>query len=103
MARTNSRVDLEMYVNKMIDGVPHLARTHDISRGGVRVHKLLEPMAREDAHIALEFVLPGTGEVIWAEATLVHEDKRAVGLKFINLAPRDGALIQAYVDRAPTN
>lgn len=100
MARNDSRIEIDLYINKMIDGVPHLARTTDISKSGVRVRRLLEPDAREDAHIALEFVLPGSNEVIWAEAQVVHHTADRTGLRFVDLAPRDGALIQAYVDRA---
>ena len=61
MPRVNRRIPVDLYVNKMINGVPFLARTRDLSREGVFVHRLLEPVAPNGAHIAVEFALPGTG------------------------------------------
>lgn len=98
MARKNRRIPLDMYINKMIDGVPFLARTRDISREGVFVHRLLEPDTAPEAHIALEFVLPGTSEVIWAEAEVVHGDRsQGLGLRFRDLTPRQARMIDDFV------
>ena len=99
MIRTHARVTADLYINKMIDGVPHLARSSDISRGGIYVNSLLEPDARDGAHISLEFVLPGTDEVIWAEARIAHgSHDGGAGLEFVDLPPRHADLIEAYVD-----
>ncbi len=100
MARQTRRVPIDMYCNKMINGVPFLARTRDISREGIYVHRLLEPSAPRDAHIAVEFCLPGTQEVIWAEAEVVHLRDGGQGLRFAHLTPRQSALIQRFVDNS---
>ncbi|MCA9547744.1 MAG: PilZ domain-containing protein [Myxococcales bacterium] len=101
MGRVNRRAPLDLYINKVVDGVPFLARTRDISRGGVYVERLLEPLAHLDAPVAVEFVLPESDEVIWAEAEVVHGDpERGVGLRFKGLDPYFAGLIGAYVAHA---
>lgn len=97
--RRNRRVPLDIYVNKMINGVPFLARTRDISRGGVYVHRLIEPEVPPTARIALEFALPGSEEVIWAEALVVHGDDGAsgVGLRFVDLTPRQDEILGDFI------
>lgn len=103
MPRMNRRVPLDMYINKMIDGVPYLARTRDISREGVFVHQLLEPRAPEDVHIAVEFMLPGCDEVIWAEAEVIHgADGEGQGLRFRDLTPRQSRIIEDFVSNSST-
>ncbi len=98
MPRQNRRVPLDMYCNKMVNGVPFLARARDISRDGLYLHRLIEPKSPQQAHIAVEFCLPGTEEVIWAEADVVHGLDRGQGLRFRHLTPRQTALIRTFVD-----
>ena len=100
--RVEHRKPLDIYVNKMINGVPHLARTRNISRQGVYLHRLLEPRTPAQARIALEFVLPGTDEVLWLDAEIVHgrNTRKGVGLRFVDLSPRDEALLRGYLDEA---
>jgi len=99
-ARQDDRVPVDFYVNKMINGVPHLARTKDISRQGLYLHRLLEPQTPPRARISLEFMLPGSEEIIWTEAIVVHgrNTRRGVGLRFIDLSPRQAELIDAYLE-----
>jgi hypothetical protein len=100
-ARQETRVSVDFYVNKMINGVPHLARTKDISRKGLYLHRLLEPQTPPRARISLEFMVPGTDEIIWTEAVVVHgrNTRRGVGLRFVDLSPRQAEIIDAFVDQ----
>jgi hypothetical protein len=99
MARQNRRVPLDMYCNKMVNGVPFLARSRNISREGLYLHRLLEPRAPDAAHIAVEFCLPGTTEVIWAEADIIHgAEREGHGLRFLHLTPRQSELIDGFVN-----
>ncbi len=98
--RHGDRAPLDVYVNKVIDGVPHLARTRNISRGGLFLHRLLEPAAPDGARIAVEIVLPGHDDVLWVDAEVVRDDRGGAGLRFVDLAPRDAAVIDAYVSSA---
>lgn len=98
--RVNRRVPLDIYVNKVIDGVPFLARTKNLSRGGLYLHRLLEPTGRRPRTVAIEFALPGTKEVIWAEVDLVHDERPGdggVGLRFRHLTPRQERLIEGFI------
>ncbi len=97
MPRVNRRIPVDLYVNKMINGVPFLARTRDLSREGVFVHRLLEPQAPNGAHIAVEFALPGTAEVIWAEDDIVHDTDNGQGLRFRELTPKQTRLIEDFI------
>ncbi|MEZ4463163.1 MAG: PilZ domain-containing protein [bacterium] len=101
MARQSPRLPIDLYVNKFINGVPHLARTRDLSREGIFLHRLLEPRVPSDAQVAVEFELPG-GAVIWAEAEVIYQDagNGGVGLRFKDLAPRDRRRIDALVAEA---
>lgn len=98
MSRRNRRVPIDIYINKMINGVPFLARTRDISQDGLYVHRILEPGTPEGAHLAVEFELPGSDEVIWTEAERVHGDPDAgFGLRFRDLSARQRRLIAEFI------
>lgn len=97
--RKNVRIPLDLYFNKMINGVPHLARIKNISREGLYLHRILEPQTPPGAHLAVEFVLPNSDEVIWAEAEVVHSrGEDGQGLHFIDLAPRFARSIERYIE-----
>lgn len=98
MSRANRRVPIDIYLNKMINGVPFLVRTRDISRDGIYVHRVIEPDAPAGAHLALEFQLPGTRETIWTEAEKVHGERDAgLGLRFKDLSARQAQLLDDFV------
>ena len=101
MARAHKRVAMDLFINKLVDGIPFMARTRNISEGGVFVDRLLEPTTDGASHIALEFMLPGSDEVIWAEAEVAFDvPQRGVGLRFTRLDPFQAALIADYVHAA---
>ena len=88
MRRRNERVQAGFYLNKVVDGTPYLAHVRDISLSGVYLHRLIEPTFSPNSRLAIEFTLPGSPNVWWADVDLVREDKeRGVGLAFRNLTP----------------
>ena len=100
--RKQQRVNLDIYLNKYVAGVPYMARTSDISREGVGLAHLIEPnMAGR--RIGLQFQLPGSEEVIYAEGEIVREwadldhSKEGSGVKFTLLTERHRRLIEQYV------
>ncbi len=96
--RLNRRVPVDMYVNKMINGVPHLARVTNLSRDGLFLKRVLEPQTAPGAHLAVEFLLPDSDEVIWTEAEVVHSHgETGQGLRFIDLAPRFARAISRFI------
>lgn len=98
--RLDQRVPVDFYVNKMINGVPHLTRTKNLSRQGLYLHRLLEPQTPPKARISLEFLLPGSEEIIWTEVEVMHgrNTRRGVGLRFVDLAPRHAELIDQFIE-----
>ena len=98
--RRASRAPLDIYLNKFVGGVPYLSRAADISPEGLRVARLLEPEHR-GRRVGLQFQLPGSAEVIYAEGEVVRdwaEGPRAEGssIRFTLLTERHRRLIQSY-------
>jgi hypothetical protein len=101
--RKNNRVPLDIYLNKYVAGVPHMARSADISREGVALARLIEP-AMNGKRVGLQFQLPGSEEVIYAEGEVVREwaklgGKEGSGVKFTLITERHRRLIDQYVTR----
>ncbi len=100
--RKTSRVPLDIYLNKYVAGVPYMARTADISREGVGVAHLIEPEL-SGKRVGLQFQLPGSEEVIYAEGEIVREwcelAEEGSGIKFTLLTDRHRRLIDSYVNR----
>lgn len=105
--RKNARVPLDIYVNKYMEGVPYLSHAADISQEGVSLSRLIEP--EQDARrVGLQFQLPGSEEVIYAEGEVVREWVEASprrnersGVRFTLLTERHRQMIDAYVARGP--
>jgi len=104
--RKSQRVPVDIYLNKFVSGVPYMARAADISAEGVNLAKLIEPQ-HDKKRIGLQFQLPGSEEVIYAEGEVVREwlDGRrtdGTGIRFTLLTERHRRLIQRFIDeRAP--
>lgn len=98
--RKHNRVPLDIYLNKYVAGVPYMARTADISREGVALANLIEPDL-SGKRVGLQFQLPGSEEVIYAEGEIVREwlstGAEGSGVKFTLLTERHRRLIEQYV------
>ena len=101
--RKQDRVALDIYLNKYVAGVPYMARTADISREGVALAHLIEP-EQSGKRVGLQFQLPGSEEVIYAEGEVVREWAEAgetavqgSGVKFTLLTERHRRMIDQYV------
>lgn len=98
MRRYQERVLTDFYVNKVVNGVPYLARTRDLSLSGVYLHRLIEPRHPHNASVALEFAFPGSDEVHWADVDVVRsDDEKGFGLRFRELAPRVARTLETYL------
>jgi c-di-GMP-binding flagellar brake protein YcgR len=102
--RKNARVPLDIYLNKYMGGVPYMVRTADISQEGVSLARLIEP-EREARRVGLQFQLPGSQEVIYAEGEVVREwvesspRHERSGVRFTLLTERHRRMIDDYVTR----
>ncbi|MCY1022968.1 PilZ domain-containing protein [Pyxidicoccus sp. MSG2] len=103
--RKARRAPLDIYLNKYMGGVPYMSRAADISQEGVSLARLLEPQ-HEAKRVGLQFQLPGSEEIIYAEGEVVREWVEAAsakrersGVRFTLLTERHRKMIDAYVDR----
>ncbi|QDF05140.1 hypothetical protein BHS04_18300 [Myxococcus xanthus] len=102
--RKNKRAPLDIYLNKYMGGVPYMSRAADISQEGLSLARLIEPQ-HEAKRIGLQFQLPGSEEIIYAEGEVVREwaelgaKRERSGVRFTLLTDRHRKMIDAYVDR----
>ncbi|MFZ5467991.1 MAG: PilZ domain-containing protein [Myxococcota bacterium] len=98
--RRTDRAPLDIFLNKYVSGVPYMARTSDISSEGVNLAHLIEPQFA-GKRVGLQFQLPGSEEVIYAEGEVVREwiDARTEGsgIRFTLLTERHRRLIDQYI------
>ena len=102
--RKNPRAPLDIYVNKYIQGVPYMARTSDISPEGLSLAHLIEPQ-HAGKRVGLQFQLPGSEEVIYAEGEIVREwvgaaDHGGSGIRFTLMTERHRKMVSSYVEKA---
>jgi len=96
--RLEARVPVDMILNKLIKGRPYLCRASNISRQGLPVHRVHEPLSRE-TNVGLQFMLPGCDRVITCAGKIVfeHEWLSANGIWITSIAPEHQELIDGYV------
>lgn len=103
--RKNNRVPLDIYLNKYVAGVPYMARAADISSQGLGLARLIEPELH-GKRVGLQFQLPGSEEVIYAEGEVVREwidqdsEGEGAGVRFTLLTERHRRLIEQFCARA---
>jgi hypothetical protein len=98
--RMTPRAHVDIYLNKYVGGIPYMARASDISPQGVRLAHLIEPQ-HNGKQVGVQFQLPGSTEVIYAEGEIVREWMRVkgqgYGIRFTGLHERHRKLIDAFV------
>ena len=86
-----------LFVNKHIEGLPHLARVLDLSESGMMVRKILEP-ALARTFFAVELGIPWTNERFWIWTRCVRDWGDLQALRFLGLATEEQARLAAIVD-----
>jgi hypothetical protein len=103
--RKTGRAPLDIYLNKYVSGVPYMARTSNISPEGVSLSQLIEPQ-HLCKKVGLQFQLPGSAEVIYAEGEVVREwaesKHEGSGVRFTLLSQRHRQMISAFVEHNHT-
>ncbi len=101
--RKAHRAAVDIYLNKYVEGVPYLARASDISPASLSLAHLIEPHHR-DKRVGLQFQLPGSAELIYAEGEVVRRwsGKKCDGsvVRFTLIAERHRKMIDKFVERA---
>src|SRR5262245_32036446 len=97
--RTDERRSVDVFVNRFLNGYPYLCRATDISRSGMRLWPLIEPMNETPRFMGLQFQLPGRTDVITAsgEAVFAEADGGAVGVRFTRLPANAVDLIDRFI------
>jgi hypothetical protein len=98
--RTTPRASLgTIFLNKYIDGFPHLVKLVDVSAGGMLVRKFHQPdLSRE--HFTVELGVPGRPERMWLWTRRVWENEELVALRFVGIDPIDRGRLAQLVDGA---
>jgi hypothetical protein len=96
--RADSRIFVDLLLNKYIKGRPHLCRASNLSRRGLLVHRVHEPSSRE-VSVGLQFQLPGQDRVITCAGEIMYEHHwlRASGVRITSIAPEHQELIDAFI------
>jgi len=101
--RYDTRVRVDLLVNRFLNGHPYMCRMTDLSRTGARLVPILEPEARQALRfVGLQFQLPGRDDILTASGEMVSADpgreaSRAVGVRFSNLPPDCAWAIEAFL------
>ncbi len=96
--RRASRKSTDLWVNKFIDGLPHLARVVEVSASGCVLERVLEPDAARDLY-PIELALPSSagGSRMWLWARAVHREGDRTMCKFVGLDPVDRATLTRFI------
>jgi hypothetical protein len=98
--REDQRCEVDLLVNRFLNGYPYLCRATDISRTGMRIVPLLEP-SNAPRYMGLQFQLPGTDEILTASGEAVFEagEKGAVGIRFTRVPSGSAALLERFMTK----
>jgi hypothetical protein len=87
----------DLFVNKFIDGLPHVARLVEINPFGCLLERVLEPEVQRDLY-PLELSLPAQfGRArMWLWARPVWSEHGRTACKFVGLDPLDRATLARF-------
>jgi hypothetical protein len=68
--RTDPRREIDLLMNRFLNGYPYLCRASDISRTGMRIHPI-SGASSATRFVGLQFQLPGSADVITASGEVV--------------------------------
>jgi hypothetical protein len=99
--RANSRVRVELFANRFLNGQPYMCRVIDISRTGARLVPMLEPDgSAAPQFMGLQFQLPDRDDVLTASGETITKDGRTVGIRFTNLPPDAAWALESFLSFA---
>jgi hypothetical protein len=99
--RLAPRLRIQVRLNEYVWERPYQAVALDVSEAGLAIQKATEAAIPFAELVALEVVLPGTNETIWATAEpkfdVVGRDVHVSGLRFVSMARKHERLIRDYL------
>jgi hypothetical protein len=94
--RIDTRIPVELLINKYIDGHPYLVHGVNISWTGVLVERVIEPTFRREMY-PLEIGLPDEDSPIWVWSLPVWTSDKRQALRFIGLDTRDERALARFI------
>ena len=84
--RADARREIDVLMNRFLNGYPYLCRASDISRTGMRIHPI-SGTAAPIRFVGLQFQLPGCGDVITASGEVVSSGTTGgtLGVRFTRM------------------
>ena len=99
--RLDTRVRVEMFLNQYMKEEACRALAVNVSENGLYLQRLAEPVTRHSRVVALEFELPGTGEIVWAKGesrfAAIDDDFHFTGVRFLAMARKHERLVRDWV------
>ena len=95
--RQSPRVSCEIMLNKSKNGHTHVCLASNISLGGMRIKRLLDPMTEFQDFVRLQFLVPGTNAPIWVGAKKVYEQEDYIGLSFVYFKQDSFAKLRSWI------
>lgn len=99
--RCETRIPCDIILNKVQNGHMHVARATNISMGGIRLQRLLEPLQPhvDTRSVRLQLSLADDEEPIWVTAKSVYEDEDYVGLRFTFISHKHFVKLRSWLSR----
>jgi hypothetical protein len=96
--RYNKRVKVDMFINRFLNGQPYMCRMVDISRTGIRLAPMLEPVGGQSpSYMGLQFQLPDRNDILTASGVAITRDDQTVGVRFTSLPPDAAWAIESFL------
>ena len=98
--RADARREIDVLMNRFLNGYPYLCRASDISRTGMRIHPI-SGAGSATRFVGLQFQLPGSGDVVTASGEVVSTGATGgpLGVRFTRMpaisADRIGRFLSA--------
>lgn len=97
MSRKQSRIDCDIILNKTENGTMSICRATNISLGGMRLQRLLEPFDADDRAVTIEVELPGDQEPLLIGASKVYDSEGFLGVKFTDISHRHFVRLRTWL------
>jgi hypothetical protein len=96
--RADPRREIDLLMNRFLNGYPYLSRASDISRTGMRIHPISGANSAT-RFVGLQFQLPGGGDMITASGEVVSSpDKNGpLGVRFTRMPAVSAARLGRFL------
>jgi hypothetical protein len=96
--RADARREIDLLMNRFLNGYPYLCRASDISRTGIRLHPI-SGASSATRFVGLQFQLPGCADIITASGEVVSGPTKdgPCGVRFTRMPAISAARIGRFL------